>query len=597
MKHAKVRRWRMVPLLAAVAAAAGCGGGGGEGVAESADGMAELSTLLAQGPGTARHGRLPQLSPARPALLAGTCADLPARLAGLPDTTIASAETVAAGTLTVGGNAVREHCLVKGSMHSRVSAVDGKSYAIGFEMRLPVEWNGRFLHQGNGGIDGAVVPATGSTGGGPLTHALHQGFAVLSSDAGHAGSLGPTFGIDPQARLDYGYQAVGKLTPMAKSAIQAAYAKGPDRSYFAGCSNGGRHAMVAAKRYAQDYDGILAGAPGYNLPKAAVANIAGAQLYATVATGSDLSTAFTTQERKLLGAAVLAKCDALDRAADGIVQDVEACQRKFDLQRDMPTCTGARDGTCLSQPQKDAIAKIFRGPTTSDGRRIYSSFPYDPGIAGGGIPFWEFTAPLALDSGAVGMIFKVPPVDPAGFNGPAFSLGANLDTLVREINATNALYTESAMQFMTPPEPTDMSALGRRGGKIMVYHGVSDPIFSVDDSEAWYKGLLLQSRGAAAAYARFYRIPGMGHCSGGPATDQFDALSKLVDWVERGAEPGQIVASARGTGNAGGVNADVPADWSAGRTRPLCPYPLVARYRGGDMESAASFRCELPLLR
>jgi hypothetical protein len=163
MKQAMVRRWRMVPLLAAVAAAAGCGGGG-EGVADSPDGMAQLSALLAQDPGAARHGRPPQLAPAQPALLAGTCADLPARLATLPNTTIASVATVAAGALTVGGNAVREHCLVKGSMHARVSAVDGKSYAIGFEMRLPTEWNGRFLHQGNGGIDGAVVAATGATG-------------------------------------------------------------------------------------------------------------------------------------------------------------------------------------------------------------------------------------------------------------------------------------------------------------------------------------------------------------------------------------------------------------------------------------------------
>ena len=599
MKRAMVRRWRTGPLLAAMAVVAGCGGGGGsETAADDADGMAQSTAeLLALDAGAVLHRFLPQLTPAQPALLAGSCADLPSRLAGLPNTQIASAETVAAGTLTVGGNAVREHCLVKGSMHPRVSPVDRNNYAISFEMRLPIQWNGRFLHQGNGGIDGTVVTATGATGGGPLTHALHQGFAVLSSDAGHAGSLGPTFGIDPQARLDYGYQAVGKLTPMAKSAIRAAYAKGPDRSYFAGCSNGGRHAMVAATRYAEDYDGILAGAPGYNLPKAAIANIAGAQLYATVATSSDLSTAFTTQERRLVGNAVLARCDALDRAADGIVQDVEACQRAFDLQRDVPTCTGARDGTCLSQPQKDAISKIFRGPTTSDGRRIYASFPYDPGIAGSGIPFWEFTAPLVLDSSSVGMIFKVPPVDPASFNGPAFALGANLDQLVREITATNALYTEDAMSFMTPPEPTDMSALGRRGGKIIVYHGVSDPIFSVNDSEAWYKGLLRESRGLALTYARFYRIPGMGHCSGGPATDQFDALSELVAWVERGKEPGQIIASARGPGNPGGVNGDLPANWSAGRTRPLCPYPLVARYRGGDLESAASFRCELPLLR
>ena len=134
-----------------------------------------------------------------------------------------------------------------------------------------------------------------------LTNALQQGFAVLSSDAGHAGALGPSFGIDPQARLDYGYQAVQKLTPMAKSVIQTAYGKAPERSYFGGCSNGGRHTMVAMSRMADQYDGFLAGAPGYNLPKAAIANIFGAQHYALVATNpADLSTAFTPAERSIL---------------------------------------------------------------------------------------------------------------------------------------------------------------------------------------------------------------------------------------------------------------------------------------------------------
>lgn len=536
---------------------------------------------------------LPQLSAAQAAKLAVACSDLSGRLTGLADTTINATTSVPAGSLTVAGQPVREHCLVKGEMAKRTSAVDGNSYAIGFEMRLPTDWNGRFLHQGNGGIDGNVVTATGSTGGGPLTHALHQGFAVLSSDAGHAAALGPNFGIDPQARLDYGYQAVGKLTPMAKNVIQTAYSKRPDRSYFAGCSNGGRHAMVAATRYATEYDGILAGAPGYNLPKAAVANIAGGQLYASVATSAtDLSTGFTTAERRLVANAVLAKCDALDGATDGLVQDVQACRTAFDLNRDVPSCSGARDGSCLSTQQKSVIAKIFSGPTTSNGSLIYSSFPYDPGIAGAGIPFWEFTAPLALDSGAVGLIFKVPPEAATGFNGPAFTLGANLDTLVAQINATNATYAESSMSFMTPPNPTNMGTLKNRGGKIMVYHGVSDPIFSVDDSETWYKGLQSANGGDASNFARFFRVPGMGHCSGGPATDQFDALSALVSWVEQGQAPDRLIASARGAGNAGGVNADLPSTWAANRTRPLCPYPLVARYNGtGDLESAASFSC------
>jgi hypothetical protein len=551
-----------------------------------------LAVLLAACGGSGGEAPPPQLAPATARQLAGTCADLPGRLGGLANTTITASTSVPAGSLTVAGQPVRAHCLVTGEMHNRVSAVDGNSYAIKFQMRLPLDWNGRFLHQGNGGIDGSVAPALGGGASGQ-SNALAQGFAVLSSDAGHAGSLGPTFGIDPQARLDYGYQAVAKLTPMAKSVINAAYAKGPDRSYFAGCSNGGRHAMVAATRYANDYDGILAGAPGYNLPKAALANIAGGQLYASVATTpGDLSTGFTNAERTLVANAVLARCDALDGAGDGMVLDTTACQAAFSLQRDVPTCPGARDGTCLSAAQKTAIGTIFSGPKTSTGTLVYSSFPYDPGIAGAGIPFWEFIAPLQLDSGAVGLIFKVPPESASGFNGPAFALNANIDTLYAQIHATSSLYTESAMSFMTPPNPTNMGTLKNRGGKIIVYHGVADPIFSVDDSETWYRGLQAANGGDASDFARFFRVPGMGHCSGGPATDQFDALNALVSWVEHGVAPDRIVATARGPGNAGGVNPEVPASWTASRTRPLCPYPLVARYNGtGDAESAANFSC------
>lgn len=537
---------------------------------------------------------LPQLAAAEPDTFSGDCAALDTAIGTLADTTITATSTVAAGALSVGGQPVPEHCLVTGRMRERVSSVDGQTYAIGFEMRLPRDWNGRFFHQGNGGIDGNVVPANGTFGGGPLTSALLQGFAVLSSDAGHSGALGPAFGIDPQARLDYGYQAVAKLTPMAKQVIESTYGKGPDRSYFGGCSNGGRHAMVAAARYADQYDGIVAGAPGYNLPKAAIANIFGAQRYASVATdATDLSTAFTTEERTLVANAVVEQCDALDGAADGLVQDTDACQAAFDLETDVPTCSGARDGTCLSSDQKTAIAAIFSGATTGAGAPVYASFPFDSGLGAGGIAFWEFTAPLVLDSGAVGHIFKVPPEPVAGFDGPAFSLSADIGALLEQVNATDATYTESAMSFMTPPNPTDLSTLKNRGGKILVYHGVSDAIFSVDDTAAWYDGLRAANGGDASNFARFFRVPGMGHCSGGPATDQFDMLTPLVAWVEQGQAPDSIVATARGAGNAGGVNAELPAGWAADRTRPLCPYPQVARYNGsGSLESADSFSCQ-----
>lgn len=564
----------------------------------AAAGLVLLAACASADDGQRRGDRLPQLSPAHPGALVGTCESLAARLTGLANTTITAATTVATGTLVQAGHPVPEHCRVAGRMFQRVSSADGKTYSIQFEMRLPKAWNGRFFHQGNGGIDGSVVLANVSFGGGPLTSTLLQGFAVLSSDAGHTlAQGGPAFGLDPQARLDYGYQAVGKLTPMAKQALAEAYGRGPDRSYFGGCSNGGRHTMVAAARYTDEYDGYLAGAPGYNLPLAALANIFGAQRYASVATAdpstpAGLNTGFTAAERKMVAQAVLARCDALDGAVDGMIQNPRACQRKFDLMRDVPSCTGTRDGTCLTQAQKIAIAPIFSGATTSNGTSFYAPFYFDAGIGASGIPFWEYTAPLQLDSGAVGVIFKVPPSLLALTNGPAFSLGLNIDATLTELFATSATFTESAMSFMTPPDAKDMNALRRRGAKIMVYHGNSDQIFSVEDTESWYRGVDRSSGGRAAEFARLYRIPGMGHCSGGPATDQADFLTPLVNWVEQGVAPGSIQANARGAGNPGGVNPDLPADWSANRTRPLCAFPSVARYKGhGDVELASSWTC------
>lgn len=536
---------------------------------------------------------LPQLAAATGATLI-SCTDLAVKIS-FANTTWTGAAAVAAGTLTVAGTPVPAHCQLTGSMFQRTSSVDGNAYAIGFEMRLPTHWNGRFFYQANGGIDGNVLPATGGVNGGnALTNALAQGFAVLSSDAGHAGSLGPFFGIDPQARLDYGYQAAAKLTPMAKAALAVAYGKVPDRSYFGGCSNGGRHALVAASRLADQYDGFLAGNPGFNLPKAATANIAGAQTYAALAGNTaDISVAFTAIERTLVSNAVLARCDALDGATDGLVQDTTACQAAFSLTRDVPTCTGARDGSCLSAEQKSRIGSLFTGATTSTGTKIYASFPYDNGLGTAGWASWKFTAPVQRDSGAVGLIWSVPPENPATFNGATFVYGGNVDDMLARIQATNATYTESALSFMTPPHPTDLSAVKKRGAKVMIYHGTADPIFSSDDSTAYYEGLRQAHGGDASNFARFYRVPGMNHCSGGPATDQFDMLTPLVNWVEQGAAPDRVVAQARGAGNAAAVNADLPAAWAANRSRPLCPYPQVARYNGsGSLEAAESFSCK-----
>ena len=524
---------------------------------------------------TAATAAIPRLAPAEPGTL-GACESL----IGFEyaDTVITEAGIVAAGPLS--GVEVGEHCLVRGHMNERISDVDGRTYRIGFEMRLPAAWSGRYLYQGNGGLDGNVATALGNAG---RESGLQLGFAVISSDAGHPGSMGPTFGIDPQARLDYGYQAVGSLTPMAKSLIEAAYGRSPDRSYMTGGSNGGRHTMVGAARYADEYDGFLAVAPGFNLPQAAVAQLWGAQQWATVATDvADLNTALTPAERQVIAAAILTRCDGLDRLEDGMVQDSTRCQKAFSIDRDVPTCDADRDGTCLTAAQKAVVAEVFAGAHTSDGAEIYSSFPFDPGLAQGNWAFWKFFASRSLDPGAVGYIFGTPP-DPGI---PASPLTVDIDAVAQSIYATSGIYAESGMEFMTPPNPTRLDTLRERGGKMIVVHGASDGVFSVDDTASWYDELEGNYHEQADQFVRYFEVPGMGHVRGGPSTDQYDGLTALVDWVEHGSAPDRIDAWVNP------ANADVPAGWAADLSRPLCPYPSVARYESGDPDSADSFVCK-----
>ena len=544
---------------------------------------------------------IPQVTPAVGTNLKGACTDLNGF--HYANTSITSATLQEAGSLKVAGQDIAAHCLITGYMYPRVSPVDGQTYQIGFEMRLPLDWNGRFLYQGNGGTDGNIATATGQVGsGGPLTNALHDGFAVISSDAGHNAAQNPLFGLDPQARIDYGYGAITKLTPMAKNLIQAAYGKLPDRSYAGGTSNGGRHAMMAATRVANQYDGILASTPGFHLPRAAAAQLYTAQQLRRVATDeNDLKTALTLSERKVLAQAILNQCDGLDGIADGLVQDVEACRTAFDIHRDVPVCSSTRDGSCLSTDQIDVLANIYRGPVNATGEALYATQPFDPGLIGSNWASWKFDSSVgtARDPVAVGIIFQVPPNPDVMLNSRQFAFNFNFDTDYAKLSATNETYPESAMSFMIPPDELNLDKLLARGGKMIVVQGTADGVFSVDDTQNWYDKLLQRyqnnASGNAPSFVRFFRVPGMNHSRGGIATDQFDALTALVNWVEYGQAPDRIIAGARGEGNASGqVNTELPTDWSATRTRPLCPYPLIARYNGqGDSEQAENFSCKL----
>ena len=499
------------------------------------------------------------------------------------------------------------HCLVTGKLNDR-QGEDGKRYGIGFEMRLPQDWNQRFLHQVNGGNDGVVVPAFGPQAP-TLPDALARGFAVLSSDAGHPGEdpanlatglvRGNVFGLDRQARKDYGHAATDALWPVAQALMRAHYGKPPQRNYMAGCSNGGRHGMVAASRQGNRYDGILASAPGFNLPKAAVQHAWDVQAWRSV--DADIRRAFSPTDLKLVADRVLARCDALDLLVDGIVADTARCQKAFRLA-DLQCPSGKADG-CLSATQVAALQRSMGGPRNSRGQQLYSDWSFDPGMAAGGwrtwklesgVPPWDRMPIIAvMGAGSLSHIFTTPPTPVRGTPADllAYLASFDFDRDAPKIYAANSQFTDSPMALMTPPDADNpmLTDFARKGGKLVVLHGVADPVFSVNDTLHWADRLQANlGLAKAGQVARVFPVPGMGHCQGGPATDQVDALGALVDWVEKGQAPDRLIARVNP------ANKELPANWSPQRSRPLCPHPQVPRYAGGDVESAASFRCANP---
>jgi feruloyl esterase len=532
------------------------------------------------------------------------CAELPAAMAAVAS--MGRVRLTLATAVADDGKGTPAHCMVQGLANERTGS-DGRQYAIAFEMRLPVDWNRRFLHQVNGGNDGKVVPALGALQIFPR-NGLQRGFAVISSDSGHreddpannaAGlAKGNVFGLDPQARRDYGYSANDTMFTVAQGLMRAHYGEAPKRNYMAGCSNGGRHALVAATRYGERYDGILAGAPGLNLPKAAVQHAWDVQSWQMA--DPDIRKAFSPDDMKLVAAKVLERCDALDGAADGIVADLPRCQAAFKVAE--LQCAGEKSASCLSAKQVSALQRAFAGPRNSKGEMLYSDWSWDAGIGAGNWRFWKLESQIppwnrlpliaTMGAGSLSYIFTTPPTRTAGTPDELikFLSGFDFDRDAPRIHAKDATYAESAMQFMAPPDVDDpkLSTFRSRGGKLIVYHGNSDAVFSVNDTTRWFARLQANAGADGAAFARFYPVPGMAHCSGGPATDQFDALGALVDWVEQGKGPAALAAAVNPE------NKELPANWAKTRTRPLCPWPQVARYVSGDVEQAASFRCAAP---
>ena len=500
-------------------------------------------------------------------------------------TALAAATFTPAATITTiydaGSVSQPAHCVVRGSVAPRTGA-DGKPYETRFELRLPTSWSGRFLYQGGGGNDGVVAPAVGrNTGSFPDT-GLQRGFAVVTTDAGHQGAT-PEFGLDPVARVDHAYAAHERTATIAFAIVSRYYGRAPDRKYFVGCSGGGRQGMMFAQRYPATFDGIAICAPAMSVSSGAtIAAAWDTRTYLSVAPADAngqrvLSRAFSDADLALVARGVTAACDAADGATDGMVLRPDAC--RFDPKR--LQCAGAKDANCLTSEQVEALARTFGGPRNSSGRALYVGQAWDPGIAASGWRQWKLgtsqtstpnAAHATLMAGALAHEFFTPP-------DPAFAITRfDFDRDPARMEAFSAI-------FDTYRDAT-LAAFRKRGGKLLIFHGTADPIFSALESIDYYQRLTRNNGGAesTARWARLFLVPGMNHCAGGPATDSFDGLAAIVNWVEQGAAPSRIEASAR-----------PGASSFAGRTRPLCAFPAYARYTGtGSVEDGANFTCAAP---
>jgi hypothetical protein len=563
----------------------------------------------------------------------GACASLTAL--PLPDTQILSA-TQKAG-----------YCNIVGVINKRVSSQDPDhfTYGIGFSLNLPNTWYGRFEMMGGGGTDGSLNADPQGSAGVELT----QGFAVAATDGGHednannplggyqdddpAAGGSAHFGIDAQARADYGYHAIEKTATISKAIIAGYYGQDTDYSYIMGCSNGGRDAMVASQKFPELFDGVVSQNPGFDLPRAAIAEAWNEQVLATLATSTDVNgqpyipDTFPPQDLQVASAAILSACDALDGLVDGIIDNFHACtdRRVFPALAAFTCGTGTHGstphgGTCLTAAQVDVLKRIYAGPVNSKGQRLYSNWFWDAGIwdpptaGGAGWAAWNvslFPAPgvntainLLLGAGALPMIFVTPPVvTPAqGPNGQeAYMFNFSFDTDAPKIFAETRDYPQSSMDYMAAVS-LNLRPFVRHGGKLIVSSAVNDGIFSGASIARWYRLMNQRMGGKAHDFARLFMVPNMAHCGGGPATNDFavNELNAITAWVEKDVAPDRIVAANHNTSSpfppAGGLfDPRVAMNFPTGGTRPLCPYPQIPRYVGSGMTNdAASFACVVP---
>jgi Tannase and feruloyl esterase len=449
---------------------------------------------------------------------------------------------------------IAAHCRVTGVLRPQIA----------FEVSLPLRWNGRFYMIGNGGHAGESLDDPMRVA--QRNAALQAGFAFAQTNTGHDARKEPGASFvmsNPAKAIDYAYRAVNLTAVTAKGITRAYYHRDITRSYWNSCSNGGRQGLVEAQRYPQDFDGILANSPwvdqtGFTL---------GAVWNQRALDAAPLSAA----KLALVAKAVMAQCDELDGLKDGQIDDPRRCT--LDVKTELPACAAGTDNdTCLTVAQSATLMKIYGGPF-SHGQQIFPGFMPGSEAAGGWMNFIVAAQPgrkaadFNLAEGTLRYLVHTPPQPNYDYRSFDFDRDTRLlDAWGQLVNATNP----------------DLSRFRNRGGKLIMTYGWADPVLQPLAGVNYYEQAMARNGPDTPQFFRLFMVPGMGHCAGGVATDRFDAVTALVDWVEKGKAP-DVIRAARVVNN------------QEVRSRPLCAYPNIARYTGqGSIDEAANFRCVSP---
>jgi len=475
------------------------------------------------------------------------CAKVAELAKALPATTIVSSKPVAADA--------KEHLPAFCEVRATISPVSGSH--VGAVYRLPMNWNGKVLGIGGGGFAGNLTLNAAANG-------LSRGYAVIQNDMGHesTGSLDPKFTIkapgqpNVEAIVDFGHRATHVATDVGKQLVSSYYGRAPQHAYWQGCSTGGRQGLAEIQRYPNDYDGVIAGAPVYT-PLVYSNAILRVQAF-----HKNPASNLLPEHVPLIQKHLLAACDAKDGVADGILTDPRSCT----WDPGELACKGGASADCLTPAQVETVRRVYAGVKTKDGQ--WAAMP----LMRGGEADWvnrmvgTKDQPLGLNSvlGAPFMSYIVkndPSYDVMSFD-PERDMKALSNGLAAEVHQQNP----------------DISAFVGRGGKLLLWHGFNDPGPS-PLSTIEYFDRVREKVPAAKDSVRLFLAPGVLHCGGGPGPDQFDALTAMERWVEQGMPPASMIAT----------KANAPI------SRPLCPYPQVAKYKGtGDTNDAANFACVAP---